>query len=288
MINNWDNKEFELAIESSLIANYEDKIIKNKYIHKADRLTPRILDSMRKCGVYIPGKDRYIMRSGFDILNDPLPKRGCLSWINHRKPTEQRYKYNGYAFNIYFEKCEKLGHKGWARTSGGQLYCICIVSMQDKGGVKGEKRYLTVDKQGDIKCCDLTIINENEWGAGVKRTLKDDEPYVIKQAEYQLSSALQYEADKKFCWVISVNDEKGKIQIGCTREEVKSLFYARNLPMTKTGRKRPIIHLVEAHKRRLQNGTDINIDNYLRGVKTVEMGGVIFSISQPRQADNSA
>jgi len=52
---------------------------------------------------------------------------------------------------------------------------------------------------------------------------------------------------------------EAKAHLGCMREEIKSLLYARDLPMTSTGRKKPILHLVAAHKRRIKEGTDIDI-----------------------------
>ena len=65
------------------------------------------------------------------------------------------------------------------------------------------------------------------------------------------------------------------------KEEIKSLLYARSLPMTDTGRKRPILHLVEAHTRRLRNGTDINIDTFLRGTQIIDMYGTRFTVRPP-------
>lgn len=65
------------------------------------------------------------------------------------------------------------------------------------------------------------------------------------------------------------------------REEIKSLLYARTLPMTATGRKRPVLHLVEAHKRRMRNGTDVDITSYLRGTQKIEMGGTLFTVKAP-------
>lgn len=51
-------------------------------------------------------------------------------------------------------------------------------------------------------------------------------------------------------WKIAADEGCGKASLGCTADEVKSLLYARQLPMTATGRKRPILHLVAAHRRR--------------------------------------
>ena len=51
--------------------------------------------------------------------------------------------------------------------------------------------------------------------------------------------------------------------------------------MTATGRKRPVLHLVEAHKRRMQNGTEIDVTSFLRGSMEVEMNGTLFKVHAP-------
>jgi len=93
--------------------------------------------------------------------------------------------------------------------------------------------------------------------------------------------ALQALADRRFCWVITAQEDKARAYVGCTREEIKSLLYARDLPMTATGRKRPILHLVESHKRRLRAGTDIDVTAFLRGIQTVEIQGTRFTVNPP-------
>lgn len=67
-------------------------------------------------------------------------------------------------------------------------------------------------------------------------------------------------------------------------EQVKSLFYARTLPPTESGRRSPILHWVQSHKRRLKSGTDIDISKYLRGVSEFEMYGTRMQILNPQKA----
>ena len=87
--------------------------------------------------------------------------------------------------------------------------------------------------------------------------------------------------DRHHSWCITAEEHGAKVNLGCMLEEVKSLFYARSLPVTETGRKRPIIHLVEAHKRRIKSGIDIDVKSHLRGISQIEMGGTLFTINQP-------
>ena len=74
---------------------------------------------------------------------------------------------------------------------------------------------------------------------------------------------------------------KTKIRMGMTIEQVKSIFYARSLPLTDTGRKRPILHLVSAHKRRIKEGIDVDINKHVRGLDVVSMHGMTFKIRPP-------
>jgi hypothetical protein len=67
---------------------------------------------------------------------------------------------------------------------------------------------------------------------------------------------------------------------------VKSLFFARELPITDTGRKRPILHWVRAHKRRIAERIEIDIEKYMRGTATMIMQGVEFEITKPQKRVN--
>lgn len=96
-----------------------------------------------------------------------------------------------------------------------------------------------------------------------------------------ICTSLQANADRRFCWEIAADDGFAKASLGCTAEEVKSLLYARELPITTTGRKRPILHLVAAHRRRMKEGIDVDIKPFLRGVAEVTMGGTLFKVRAP-------
>ena len=87
--------------------------------------------------------------------------------------------------------------------------------------------------------------------------------------------------DLRHQWTIKTPLEDTSVTVGAYAENVKSLLYARSLPMTATGRKRPILHAVNAHRRRLKSGIEIDITPFLRGTHTVEMGGSVFQVSAP-------
>lgn len=116
-------------------------------------------------------------------------------------------------------------------------------------------------------------------------------PWVIHGAQ-QLYPALSMNAwsDSRYLWVATTSEDVGygsgnplKLRLGLNKEHIKSLFYARSLPMTETGRKRPILHWVRSHQRRIREGVDIDISAHLRGIFTFKMDGLWFEITQPNK-----
>lgn len=94
--------------------------------------------------------------------------------------------------------------------------------------------------------------------------------------------------DREHLWLVDTLeqldvDRVQRIQLGVEPEMVKSLFYARSLPVTPAGRKRPILHWVNAHQRRIREGIEIDISKHLRGIDSFLLGGLNMQISQPRK-----
>lgn len=101
------------------------------------------------------------------------------------------------------------------------------------------------------------------------------------------ATALGTISDFRHLWTVETKESvmasyiETPLRLGVTSEQVKSLFYAREQPLTPRGRKRPILHWVEAHRRRIAGGIDVDIRKYLRGITSFEMGGFGFNISSP-------
>jgi hypothetical protein len=101
-------------------------------------------------------------------------------------------------------------------------------------------------------------------------------------------------ADRKSLWQIRTTDHvidhaATPLTLGVAEEHVKSLFYARSLPVTETGRKRPILHWVQAHARRIQAGIEVDVRKHLRGITEFDMDGLHFQIISPdKQAERDA
>ena len=281
VIDYWKDGDFEESVSAGLIACYESKIKKMK-APSSVRLDDESLKQARLRGLYFPSNSRIILdprTEKIDMVNDVLPEFGCVCMRKENDGNE--LNYNGYIHLFSFAKKNDLP-KNFYKRGGGVLYQMDNITPSNDY-VEGEKTYFTVSKDGNIRACSSFVSNQSGYG-GLNKiiTQEQHEPEYLKAAEFRASVALQWVADKKHCWTITAKENIAKATLGCMMEEVKSLLYARSLPMTATGRKRPILHLVESHKRRMRNGTDIDVTSFLRGQQTVEIGGTIFSVNPPR------
>lgn len=280
-IDSWSSENFEDHVETTLIAMYESNILKTRSQAKFMCANKKELEQVRKRGPYIAGLDRIILKNDeseqdfYDVKNDGFLNNGVLALML----PEQKEYISGYLNVISFERVNHLP-KHWKRKSKGPIYKQISIVYQNKG-IFSRKAYYTVcdDK---IYLCDVIFHKNNYYGSNYNISWHEAEKKLIKEHEFGVSMAMQYEADRRFCWSIKAEEKEAKVTIGCNKEEVKSLLYARSLPMTDTGRKRPVLHLVEAHKRRIRNGTDVNVTQFLRGTQQVEMNGTLFTVLPPK------
>lgn len=282
----WNENDFESAVSATLISCFESKIKKNKGVPPSDRLKDETLKLFRKIGPYIPSNLRYLIDTGgkvgyFDLENDTLPNAGCLSLrIPKNIQDNQPDGYHGYIYNILIKKSKSLG-KHWHRRASGQLYVMYILSMTNNGFIEGERRYFTAGKNG-VLACESRLQSSSGFSIGKSTETLSTEQSILDGTSRTAAHCLQYLADRKHCWVITAKEKEAVTHLGCMYEEIKSLLYARELPLSETGRKRPILHLVEAHKRRMKNGINIDIKPFLRGLHTVEIAGTEFTVKPPK------
>ena len=277
----WIQDEFEHYVASALIAMYETRILKNRHEAPCMCGSKKDLNFFREIGPFIPGVDR-IMEVGsndtyvYDQTNDGLITNGVIGQII----PEKKGSINGYFNLMAFQKVDHMPDK-WIRNTAGPLYKHLAIIIQNNG-IMIRKNYYTIFNDV-IKTCDIEFQSQNRF-SGLRSKLSWSK-YEVKNkntAELGASMAMQFVADSRFCWTIKAEESEAKVRLGCQKEEIKSLLYARSLPMTETGRKRPVLHLVEAHKRRLKNGTDIDITSFLRGSAKVEMNGTLFTVIPPK------
>lgn len=280
----WADDDFEDTVASALIACFETKVKKNFGAAPADRLTEDRVAVLRAEGPYIASNSRLVYAPGddgnwnFDMVNDRLPVKGLHAF----RPSGLVAKTvpNSYLCAHYIRQVHALG-KYWHRRSGGALYEMLTMDAESDG-IHGERRFFTVTKQGEVVACTQKIASIRggaTHGEKVK-TLSHDETW-LRETGAWAAVALQMLADRRYCWTITAQENVARAHLGCMMEEVKSLLYARNLPMTETGRKRPILHLVESHKRRMRSGVDVEVTAFLRGQQAVEIGGTVFKVNPP-------
>lgn len=283
----WAEDDFEDTVAAALIACFETKVKKNRGAAPADRLNEARVAMLRAQGPYIASNSRVILapdpanRSwAFDLTNDRLP----LSGVHAFRPGGLVAADNPAAYLCVhgIRQATGLG-RYWHKRAGGTLYEMLTVAAENDG-LAGERRFFVVTRHGDVVACTQqlpTVRGPSPFGAAV-RTVGPSATW-LHETEAWASATMQFLADRRFCWTITAQEKSARAHLGCMGEEVKSLLYARSLPMTATGRKRPILHLVEAHKRRMRNGTDIDVSAFLRGQQIVEIGGTIFMVNPPPQ-----
>lgn len=282
----WGQDEFEQAVAETLISMFETKIKKIRGVPDNSRLTEEKLRAIRMFGPYIPSGERYIenvKEEGMiiDVVNDPIPSVGCYShgYVGGKSADV----YDGYANHHFFQEVPSLP-KDRKKMGAGRTFRIITASAENTH-IKGCCDYFTVSKSGKVVACDTVVTSSIRGTPGEKTRFFSEyetDPNRVYQIALSAYVAMQFHNDRRFCWQIKAEESNAKAYLGCGINEVKSLLYARTLPQTDTGRKRPILHLVAAHQRRIKNGTDINVTAFLRGVQVVEIGGTRFTVLPPR------
>lgn len=239
-------------------------------------------------GIYIPGSKRCFWVGRFDVGVDALPETGSVyvvpdenerfAWVTVRNINRLPRGVYTNAVNpvlIYEVTVAKM-----LKSKPHMHKC----SHKDRP-LDVEVSYFTIDFDGSVNATIDTqklrwftatadAYNGHRYGAG----------------------ALSILADRKYLWLVDTSEQitgfgsnqcSAKVQFGVEESYIKSLLYARSLPMTSTNRKRPILHWVQSHKRMVQLGTEVDVSKHLRGIDSLVMGDLHFKISQPNKAEVS-
>ena len=265
----WHEDTFEDYISKGLTSLYEGQNVAKKFI-KSNRKGYRLLmDKHRICpvtsfnrlkenGIYFPSYDRYTDVGSIDIENDGLPNYACMAASVKREEGQ----IGGYLEIYTVEKINRFP-KAVLMPLGAVVakYRLNLFYAQNTGGLDAHSFYAVVRPSGEIVA---------EHG------IEDSESIIGCVA-----ASIGFYTDKRFIWNVDAIEKTARASFGVNKEQVKSLFFARDLPMTITGRKRPILHWVKSHKRRIKEGIDIDINKYLRGITEFEFNGTLFKITNP-------
>ena len=263
----WTQEDFETQIADMLDAAYKTPVDRKSTSMKAraSRVTPGIVEGIRSAGPHMPGKDRIVLPHtiGFDLDNDPLPERACIS-IPGDEGRQIGYlrRMNGVI------SWRDLAALDVARMPDDMPWYRVTYLFTNRRALRGCTVWCWIDGAGKVRIAESP-------------GMEADDKQGNSAMEDMISTTLQAQADRRFCWEIAANEGFAKASLGCTAEEVKSLLYARQLPVTATGRKRPILHLVAAHRRRMKEVIDVDIKPFLRGVAEVTMDGTLFRVRAP-------
>lgn len=228
-------------------------------------------------GVRFPWKNRITLSSYVDTLNDTVPNYATVGLTRKNDATFAQ------ALSIGVVKPGSIPKSSLLALNGaGAIYRTTYTR-----GFDGLSRSVVKGKRSnDIESIieggyagimpDGTVIGISEYG-------KHD-PFYADALSYVVSIY----NDRRHFWEVTAIEEfwenfPAKAIFSIDEEFIKSLFYARSIPMTASGRLRPILHWVSAHQRRIKEGVDVDVKKHMRGIDAFSMHGVRFHISEPRK-----
>lgn len=302
----WDTEEFEELTTKALISQYEKRIPAKIMIPNLFKIGSIELSKLKNCGTYISPLDRVLgsFSGHIDSEND-----GILPFAYYSLVPQGALKSGCYLQTFYLKQClrpkkiipiDDIRWNVYTQNKAVRLLTYVCYEMDyylDGGFYTGKKFIIIEPNSGTIiPCYGRNVYNShskfsNDFGKEPvsERYFKDGTKK--NDHTYQVTAAIVYNmyADKKYLWnVLATEGKKAKVLFGVYPEQIQSLFYARSLPLSVTGRKRPILHWVESHKRRMKAGTEIDINKHLRGITKFDMDGTTFEITNPEKMKKDA
>ena len=293
----WEAEELEERITRVLFAVYDTRFhppVHPRRMSQEVVPTRKEIQKIREIGAYFTPGD-VLMRSDYvDVKRHGLPNRGCFfttvtekgrkeSMVSDPRgnafddPTSEFYLPGMYLKGGYSFLNQKLP-SGWMRRGGGYIYS-CIMFYAGETGIVWQKSYVTIDQNTGKVTGAIRTINKH------KRLHEDEQHDYDTRFPTLVSCNLSNEGERMFLWNVTALEGPVRACFGVHEEQVKSLFYARDLPLTDTGRKRPILHWVAAHRRRIKEGIDIDVRKHMRGITGFEMFGTKFEIGVPEKKE---
>jgi len=261
----------DMAINAMLL------VMNNSTRHMDKNTNETILDyaALSIYGVRFPWKDRICFGTEIDLVNDDLADMAVIGLTRKSKDV--------FASAIYACKVSAKDTPKHKALSGA-------IAVYRVGWIEGKNplsRAYCVGERGDIESITRVAyagVMPDGCCVGCK---PNGEPFFW--AAGLLAYVQGMHNDRRYFWDVQATEEfwdglPAKAHFSIDKEYVKSLFYARSLPETDKGRLRPILHWVRAHKRRMKEGIDIDINKHLRGIDAFNMHGLNFSINAPRKA----
>lgn len=271
---NWNSDKFEDMVLQGLVGLYETKLNADcRHVPKHMRMNDLDFLTVRKKGLYFPAFEP-ISGDYVDLDAGSVPNSFFWSYFPQDEPDFCPNKDYSAPMKPMFHhfSIKQMGElPSKVKTAKkGKLFQVVRWNPMLYGEIVAAKTYAVLDKFGWVHVCEH--LTNNGW-----------EPIDTKNdASLHTASVLANCIDvfqqKDKNWKIKATDGHVSARFGCTQNEVKSLLYARTAPMTESGRKRPILHIVQSHKRRIKEGHDVDISPYYRGVFDLEINGFKFTV----------
>jgi len=257
-------------MEDIIIRSYLGILERNNLFKKKNMIKPLKVkkSDLKRCtsfGLYYPPDDRVANIYSIDVENDGLPN--AASYCEYDKSVFSNEDYRDF-ITFRFARRIKRPPSGFSPMGCKWFYEYMSWLPQRSGGAYISKDIMGISGSGSAYLLKLP---------GMALMDQDNE---IKHITGFLVT-LQFWQDRANMWNVRAKEDNFNGTFGVYPEQIKSLFYARDKPTTDTGRKRPILHWVESHKRRIRSGIDIDVKDHLRGVSSFEMGGTQFKITMP-------
>jgi len=263
----WEKEEFEDIIARALIGLYDDKNITDiKRQHPLSRVSQKEIEWARNIGCYIVPHDRLIDIEQLDFVSDGLPPFAAFTEQKERQASDDDLR--DYITLYFARRLKRL--PGSLKTFGHKAYYEIIVwaPQATRGGSYLHKYQVGVSASGKA----YAALSGDMIDFGLKHR---DTIAATTQ------STLQFWQDRRYLWNVQAIEHDAKCTFGVYEEQIKSLLYARESPLTGTGRRRPILHWVKSHRKRIKSGVDVDIEKYLRGITEFVMDGTLFKITRP-------
>lgn len=287
----WDKEEFEEYVAKGIIGLLEPTHKMQKKTNQAVNPKQKDIKKIKSHGTYYPPRDRLYDVSGeIDLRVDTIPNLASLAFGCVSQKSGQLSSFvgdddnlDGYLQMHWLERKKSLPKK-WHSTGPGSPFSVYWAYAREEGGLLFCKDIVTICyNSGKISPCYFI----DQWQDGYRHQTKIFEGEKDESGRHKsvrLASAIILAWNERLSfWNVQAVEGAARVLFGVYPEQIQSLFYARDLPKTKTGRKSPILHWVSAHKRRMKSGTEVDIESHLRGTNKFEMNGTLFEITRPQK-----
>lgn len=284
----WDKEEFEELVACGLLAQYEGRPTRLKKMDKCFQIDPNEAQRLlRQVGVYFAPSDRLIdIKGSVDARYEVYPD--FASWAENSSIGNNDWGENIYLRIFISRRIPKIPYGWGCDESRKYVYEGVVYNIDAEKGIKCSRVIGAYNSKGEsVSVYCERVVYDRKTGAGSKIQCFDTDSRA-KLAEMALV-AVSFYNDSRYLWKVTACEEHAKASFGIYEDEIKSLFYSREIPLTETGRKRPILHWVAAHRRRMKSGHDIDIKKYMRGITEFEMNGTKYTITAPafKETDKS-